>query len=1388
MDVSTVMLSAAVLYVCLLFGVSTQTTTIQKVFSAKTLPAATTTPSGSLINATELLELKPTWPSDSQLDPNKEKILIGFITDGDYRHRKDINLLYESQSSNYNDGALSLAIEEINNSSEILPNHNLQVVVAETNAFQEFSTTQTLRLYREKNVSAIIGPAFQCKSEAMIASIFNRAMISYYCSSAEVSNKEDYPTFARTKGTDFNIAIALIRLLNHYNWRKVTIVTDEFREVTDTWHELTEEIKNQLSLHNITVLGEHTSQNYNNEWAVTNTSEYNRLIDALQNKSRIIVYVGSTRGASALTYAMGQRGLLVTGEYFIINVDVVDPYDPNIPDKKTKLCWNGIFPRKASSCSHFWEQRGEISMYYKSMASILRSHPIASDFNLFNQQVQKRCQRAPFNYRERDSVFDVKVAMAAKIYDATYLLAEALHSVIKEGGSIYDGKLVFNKTVNRLYKSKMGYELYMRPNGDTLSSYSLYQTPSSPANNSHLNTAIYPVALFNLTHVNVTGLPELEFLTSAGGISFINGKVPADEPKCGFDEDKCPSPRKYPLKTVLGACLGVLFGGILLFACIMSLRSKLCPKSDDYISVLIINRKDIMDDPQRKAPFFQNKVSHSALTPQWTWGSMGSIDHESINGRTRISSYKGQLVAVKDINKPFIDTKNENIKKELRLLKNLRHSNLVEFIGVCAEPGNILVLTEYCNKGNLPEILENTEVQLDTIFIASLIFDIIQGMVFLHESDIHYHGFLRSTNCVIDGRWTVKLTGYGLRHFREGEVKPAVEDNYMALAYKLWEAPEVMRESKQYDNVPAMQKADVYSFAIIMFEICGRLGPFGTFHNELDNERIITKVKRGGDLPFRPRIGDLAERYDTYVTDLLKDCWAEIPAERPSFKAIQTRLKPLQKGKKRQLLDNVICKMEKYATNLEKIVSDRTQQLTEEKAKTDELLHKMLPKQVADQLKRGLKVEAEGYENVTVYFSDIVGFTSIASDSSPIQIVKLLNKLYSLCDSIIEEYDVYKVETIGDAYVVASGLPKRNGDNHAGEIASMSLHLLEALRSFRIPHKPKETLQLRIGIHTGPCVAGVVGSKMPRYCLFGDTINTASRMESNGSPLKIHISKSTKAVLDVLGGYVTSERGYIEMKGKGTQLTYWLLGEDKKVRKKRLEIAASQHSLNANNSRFSLHHSHRKDHQIKQVDSSLKRDFPLLRADPMFMRVTAVKEPFLSDIPESLSPKTTATRTANNTLTPPADGFWSSPTKISTVSSPLHLTSHGSNLASDKTINRPASSPNKNNNVMELNDLESLCKMSCSNHSSITGSTVSLDEEMNISGSTKTLNNCLPSLELDNEIINLLTLNNHRANKNTNKLKNYMRILPPAQQRPVDEPDTSDTSALLGKVSFSAVK
>ena len=111
--------------------------------------------------------------------------------------------------------------------------------------------------------------------------------------------------------------------------------------------------------------------------------------------------------------------------------------------------------------------------------------------------------------------------------------------------------------------------------------------------------------------------------------------------------------------------------------------------------------------------------------------------------------------------------------------------------------------------------------------------------------------------------------------------------------------------------------------------------------------------------------------------------------------------------------------------------------------------------------------------------------------------------------------------------MVVSGLPLRNGQNHAREISRMSLQILEAVKTFRIRHKPDEQLKIRIGLHTGSCCAGVVGIKMPRYCLFGDTVNTSSRMESNGLPLKIHISETTRAALLAWGTFVIELRGEV---------------------------------------------------------------------------------------------------------------------------------------------------------------------------------------------------------------------------------------------------------------------
>ncbi|KAJ9587021.1 hypothetical protein L9F63_019386, partial [Diploptera punctata] len=482
-------------------------------------------------------------------------------------------------------------------------------------------------------------------------------------------------------------------------------------------------------------------------------------------------------------------------------------------------------------------------------------------------------------------------------------------------------------------------------------------------------------------------------------------------------------------------------------------------------------------------------------------------------------------------------------------MRDLRHDNLNSFIGACTDPPNICIVTEYCTRGSLKDILENEDVKLDNMFIASLVGDIIRGMIYLHESPVRVHGNLKMSNCLVDSRWVVKVADFGLQEFKREDFHTM--SRCVGLLYC---APELLRIS-QLDStvmVKGTQKADIYSFGIILYELHARHGPFG--EPELSASEILHHVinTQPGQPPFRPQL-ELLENSFNFVRDCAVECWAEIPEERPDFKTVRTKLRPLRKGMKPNIFDNMMAMMEKYANNLEALVDERTDQLVEEKKKTEALLYEMLPRSVAEQLKRGNKVEAESYDCVTIYFSDIVGFTTMSAESTPLQVVDFLNDLYTCFDSIIENYDVYKVETIGDAYMVVSGLPIRNGEQHAAEIATMSLHLLEAVKRFRIRHRPTDNLMLRIGIHSGPVCAGVVGLKMPRYCLFGDTVNTASRMESTGSPLRVHCSLECKMLLERLGGYTFAERGLVCMKGKGEQLTYWLLGEDLIHRARRSE-------------------------------------------------------------------------------------------------------------------------------------------------------------------------------------------------------------------------------------------
>eukprot|EP00794_Sanderia_malayensis_P006990 gene6990-7775_t len=206
----------------------------------------------------------------------------------------------------------------------------------------------------------------------------------------------------------------------------------------------------------------------------------------------------------------------------------------------------------------------------------------------------------------------------------------------------------------------------------------------------------------------------------------------------------------------------------------------------------------------------------------------------------------------------------------------------------------------------------------------------------------------------------------------------------------------------------------------------------------------------------------------------------------------------------------LIEKLEQTTNKLRKLQT----RLIDDKKKTDDLLHEILPANVADKLRRNEPVPGETYALVTILFSDIVGFTALCSNEKvvPMDIVKLLNKLYTLFDMMSNFYDVYKVETIGDAYMVVGGLPNPC-DDHAEKVANMACIMLHAVNNVYSP-VDCQPIKVRIGLHSGPVMAGVVGKKMPRYCLFGNTVGVANRMESQSLPGRINVSLETKTYLE----------------------------------------------------------------------------------------------------------------------------------------------------------------------------------------------------------------------------------------------------------------------------------
>jgi len=453
-------------------------------------------------------------------------------------------------------------------------------------------------------------------------------------------------------------------------------------------------------------------------------------------------------------------------------------------------------------------------------------------------------------------------------------------------------------------------------------------------------------------------------------------------------------------------------------------------------------------------------------------------------------------------------------------LSRLRHPHIVNVMGAIipnnlslrsstAAPPVRSIVMEYMENGSLSECLQRA-IELDGEMIIDILQNVTKGLQFLHyaKPKAIIHGDLKAANILLDANFKAKLTDFGLS--TSGRHK-----NGKRTGSAFWMAPELLRGDT--DNTPA---SDIYSLGCVLYEIYARKEPyFGEDLAEVIAEVCNPKIHRRPPKPIAMPQG---------VAALMHDCLVAEADERPSLEEISSRLKRFHD----EDVDPIgMVKKSKNDT------------------KDFDLLCELFPRHIAEALRDGRPVEPEQHDCASIFFSDIVGFTTISTGMEPPKVSDMLHRLFLKMDAIADVHELYKVETIGDAWMGCTNCVKKQDNDHAKRIAEFSLESMQAASETLIDLDNPERgfVQIRVGFNSGPVYANVIGSRNPHFTLFGDTVNTSSRMESNSLPGRIQCTETAaKLVMQQAPQIKVTCRGKIPIKGKGEMTTYWI-GDYEKV-------------------------------------------------------------------------------------------------------------------------------------------------------------------------------------------------------------------------------------------------
>jgi atrial natriuretic peptide receptor A len=813
-----------------------------------------------------LLLLVPLSCSSSPLDVS---IAASFITDSDqYVHFEIVK------------PALDLAIQEANRRYDQI-RFNLVLRNDSDSCPMTLAAGLVAEAYHTKSVYAIFGPAcdYALDQVARMAGYWNIPIFTAGGMSIDFTNKEIYPTLTRLSFSLDRVSHFLIQVMREHEWHNVAALVYEADPLM------------LLSLKSIGAVIEREKEEDEYDLKISeflikpaagkniSVSIQEVLKDASRSARIILLLVPKNLVREILLHAMDLG--FNREEYAFIGVDLI----------KKGADENDIGWYKMGS-----RRNNDAKLMYQALMLISVRVPVSDEFESFAAATAK--QATLLSQKRHKYVKSDVNPIIAGFYDAILLYAQALNKTIRENGDPRNASSVLRHIWGQTL-SDVGLtgDIVINENGDREADYTLNDFD-------HETGLMVPVGTYFGALKSFRKLHGMEIQWPGA-----KNQPPPDMPLCGFDgkDEKCmvKSNLVTILVSVLISMLSIAavagFIGYFVFRKFQSEKN-----INDMWWKLDQSEIEIMEGKKNTA----NKSVTSLMS---AFSGMSGTKSNKSGTRTNYSSttinlsgidiamFRGQKVAVKeiDLSSKFLVTR--DVLMEMSSMREVQlHDNVVKFYGMTVDEP-VRIVNELCLRGSLRDVIENESIEMDWLFRYSILTDVAEGMHYLHNSPIVYHGHLKSTNLLIDGRFTVKIADYGLRCVRE----KAKTSDFTNPRNLFWTAPEHLRARDPLrSGSPA---GDVYSFAIICQEVIVRQGPFemsperraiySAGQRQLDPDEILDKVRIGGIVPYRPDIGaeDCVECPE--LLSLVKSCWSEVPQDRPSFGRVKLTLKKITKGK-----------------------------------------------------------------------------------------------------------------------------------------------------------------------------------------------------------------------------------------------------------------------------------------------------------------------------------------------------------------------------------------------------------------------------------------------------------------------------------------------------------